>query len=44
MIYIAVFLAGFVVGALVFRKNSAKGDAAVSWGKVMLDNLKNRAK
>jgi hypothetical protein len=44
MSYIIVFVAGFAVGALVFRNNASKGDAAVSWGKTMLDKLKNRAK
>jgi len=44
MIYAILFIAGFAAGALVFRNNSAKGDAAVSWGKTMLDKLKNRAK
>jgi len=44
MIYAILFIAGFATGALVFRNNSAKGDAAVSWGKTMLDKLKGREK
>lgn len=44
MIYIIVFIAGAVVGALAFRNNSAKGEQAASWGKTMLDKLKGREK
>jgi len=49
--YIITFLVGFVLGALVFRNNAKKAEAAVTQaeelkakGKYLLDALKGRNK